>query len=233
MKRHNQRQMKNLKKFFLDIAGWLIPLIISGPSLFIWAGLMTMPLLVYLVIMLLSLFNPNIDGIAVPDEPYIITAVTVLLLGGPHWPDKVISILGIFIMVYAAIYLRIKRKNGLVTSGPYRYVRNPQYLGAVLFTINLTSRSYREVLGDIGWLGPTGTLLVWFGMLVAYILLASVEELYMTREYGEVFSKYKTDTPLLIPFIRTHHRWLELLLSVTIPVLLLFSLVFLNRILFP
>ena len=38
---------EKLKCVFLDVAGWLIPLIASAPSLFIWAGLMTMPLIVW------------------------------------------------------------------------------------------------------------------------------------------------------------------------------------------
>jgi steroid 5-alpha reductase family enzyme len=165
--------------------------------------------------------------------PYVLSALDVLLLGGPHWPDKVISILGIAIMASATLYLNLKRKGGLVTSGPYRWVRNPQYLGALLFTSNLTSRSYREVLGDVGWLGPTGTLLVWLGTLVAYVLLAWVEELHLSRRFGAAYADYKSRTAFLIPFVVTQHRWIEGVLSIACPFLLLGALVLLNRALYP
>jgi protein-S-isoprenylcysteine O-methyltransferase Ste14 len=219
---------------FLDVAGWLIPLIASAPSLFIWAGLMTMPLIVYLAIMFISLVNPAIQFHGQePSIPYFLAGVEVMLFGGPHWPDRVISILGIVLMAYSTVYLRIKRKHGLVTSGPYRWVRNPQYLGAILFIINLTSRSYREVLGDVGWLGPGGTLLVWSATLAAYVLLALIEELHLTSKFGEEYATYRGKTGFLIPFAVTRHRWLEIAISVVVPALLLWGLVWLNKTLFP
>jgi len=231
--RHQTTLARRLKSVFLEIAGWLIPLVASAPSLFIWAGLMTMPLIVYLVIMFLSLFDPTIQFHGQePSGSYFLTAIDVLLLGGPHLPDKVISILGILIMIYATIYLNIKRKKGLVTSGPYRLVRNPQYFGAILFTSNLTSRSYREVLGDVGWLGPEGTLLIWFGTLGAYILLAWVEEMHLLGVFGEAYSEYRNKTAFLIPFAVTRRRWLEIIISIVFPMLLL-GLVLLNRVLYP
>ena len=225
---------EKLKTTLLGVAGWLVPLLVSAPSLYIWAGLMTMPLIVYLVIMFLSLFVPGIryHGQA-PSVPYLLSALDVLLLGGPHWPDKVISILGLLIMVYATLYLNLRRKQGLVTTGPYRWVRNPQYFGALLFTSNLTSRSYREVLGDVGWLGPAGTLLVWLGTLGAYVLLAWIEELHLSKRFGVTYSAYRSKTAFMIPFLVTRHRWIEVSLSIACPFLLLGALVLLNRTLFP
>jgi protein-S-isoprenylcysteine O-methyltransferase Ste14 len=233
MESQDKRLSERLRSFFLETAGWLIPLIVSGPSLFIWAGLMTMPLIAYLAIMFLSLFNPQIQCSSIPDTPYFLIALDVMLLGGPHLPDQAMSMLGVLMMIYATVHLNIKRKKGLVTSGPYRSVRNPQYLGAILFTINLTSRSYREVLGDVGWIGPSGTLLVWLGTLGAYVLLALVEEAHLRREFSEAYDAYRSKTAFLIPFVVTRHRWFEIAVSVAIPVLLLWGLVLLNRVLYP
>ena len=233
MNNENTNWRTKLRKGFLAVAGWLIPLVVSGPSLFIWAGLMTMPLLIYVGIMFLSLFDPSIrySGQA-PTIPYFLSALDVMLLGGPHLPDKIMSISGIFLMVYATIHLNRNRKSGLVISGPYRLVRNPQYFGALLYTINLTSRSYREVLGDVGWLGPTGTLLVWLGTVLAYILLALIEEGYLTKEFPEAYPPYHRRTPFLIPFTGAHRTWIEIAIALVIPAALLWGLVRLNFLLY-
>jgi protein-S-isoprenylcysteine O-methyltransferase Ste14 len=193
---------------------------------------MTMPLILYLGIMFLSFFDPSID-VKCCEGPYFLTALDVMLLGGPYWPDKVFSILGIFTMVYSTVYLNRKRKTGLVTTGPYHLVRNPQYFGAILFIINMTSRSYREVLGDVGWIGPNGTLLIWLGTLVAYIFLALVEEAHLTRTFGDEYEAYKRDTPFLIPFATLRGRAFEIGISVAVPVILLWTLVRVNRVLYP
>ena len=89
------------------------------------------------------------------------------------------------------------------------------------------------MLGDIGWLGPRGTLLVWIGTLVAYILLALVEELHLTQTFGEAYIAYKEKTAFLIPFVVTRRRWLEIAVSIVVPIVLLGGLVSLNRTLYP
>ena len=219
---------------FFEVAGWLIPLLASAPALFIWAGLMTMPLVVYVAIMFLSIFNPAIRYSGQPlSGSYFLAALDVLFLGGPHWPDKIISILGIFILIYATVYLQIHRKKGLVTSGPYRFVRNPQYFGAILFTINLTNRSFREVLGDVGWLGPAGTLLGWSVMVAAYILLAAIEEAHLRKVYGQSYESYQRRTAFLIPFTGSHRWPVEIILTGAAFILLLWAIFALTGILFP
>jgi protein-S-isoprenylcysteine O-methyltransferase Ste14 len=233
MKNHSESaRAGKLKGFFLEITGWIIPLVVSAPSLFIWAGLMTMPLILYLGIMFRSFFDPSII-VKCCEGPYFLIALDVMLLGGPYWPDKVFSILGVLIMVYSTVYLNKKRKHGLVTTGPYRLVRNPQYFGAILFIINMTSRSYKEVLGDVGWIGPRGTLIVWFSTLIAYILLALVEEAHLSNVFGSEYTAYKSRTAFLVPLGVSTRRSLEIIISITVPIILLWGLLAVNRILYP
>jgi hypothetical protein len=69
--------------------------------------------------------------------------------------------------------------------------------------------------------------------LGAYILLALVEEAYLTNEFGKAHTAYRNRVAFLIPFAVTRRRWLEIGVSIVIPGLLLWGLVVLNRMLYP
>jgi protein-S-isoprenylcysteine O-methyltransferase Ste14 len=125
------------------------------------------------------------------------------------------------------VYLGVRRKEGLVTSGAYRLVRHPQYLGMILSTLGLTSWSVwilNNTFG-IGFLDPSQTIAVWFIELFAYIFLAYVEELFLSRNYGEAFEDYRSHVPLLIPFFKTNRKYPDFLVSILIPIILLLTLI--------
>ena len=73
-------------------------------------------------------------------------------------------------------------------AGPYRYVRNPLYLGNVLLAIG------------IGALGPPlATLLVIaFNLVVVYRLIA-IEERFLKAANGDVYDRYCAVVPRLLP----------------------------------
>jgi protein-S-isoprenylcysteine O-methyltransferase Ste14 len=208
---------KRIRSAFLRVAGYLVLLVQSLPPLGIWTGLMTLPFASYLIMIFANL-PVNLPR-ALSD-----LFVPVLI------PEKAFIISGFLILVYSIAYLIIKRKEGLVTSGPYWLVRHPQYLGMILLTLGLTSWSYYELthfLG-MGFLGPSQTIGVWFAELFAYILLAYIEELYLSKHYREPVEKYRHQVPLLIPFMRTDRTELDILLSIVIPTIILFVLIILH-----
>lgn len=202
------------KTVVLKVAGYLVPLVQSLPPLGLWTGLMTVPLASYLVMMFANL------PASLPEA--LFTFFTPFRL-----PEKVLVAIGLLLLVYSVVYLRLKKGAGLVTSGPYRLMRHPQYLGIIFFTIGLTSWSVwilNNTFG-MGFLSSSQTLAVWFLELLAYVLLASIEERYLSRAFSE-FASYTTQTPLLIPFLKTNNKYLELPLSLLVPVILLAVLIY-------
>jgi len=198
----------------LRFAGYLIPLVQSLPPLGVWTGLMTLPFASYLILTFTNLPVNLPRALSEFFAPFLI-------------PEKAFVIIGLLILVYSVVYLRVNRKEGLVTSGPYRLTRHPQYLGMILSTLGLTSWSVwilNNTFG-IGFLSPSQTIGVWFIELFAYIFLAHIEELFLSRNYGETFEDYKSQVPLLIPFFKTSRKDLDVLVSILIPAILLFILI--------
>lgn len=205
--------LDRIRSGFLRFAGYLIPLVQSLPPLGVWTGLMTLPFATYLVMMFTNL--PVSLSTALSDffKPF-------------HIVEKAFLIIGLIILVYSIVHLKIKKNEGLVTSGPYRLVRHPQYLGMILSTIGLTSWSVRILNNTwgIGFLSSSQTVVVWFIQLFAYIILASVEESYLAKNHAEAFENYTSQVPFLIPFLNKKLRFLDILLSILIPSILMYIL---------
>jgi len=226
-------ERKSVRERLFDIAGWLMIFFQSVPALFIWGGLMTLPFLMYLVIMISSLGTAEVPFVTDRGNLYFWEALDIFLLGGNRIPEKIVSIVGLLILIYSVLHLRFRKPEGLVTTGLYRFVRHPQYLGVVVFSANLTSRCFRETLGDLGWLGSEWTFLLWFGTLIAYIILASVEEIHLCSKFGEQYEEYREKTGFIFPFLSARHRKLEIVITVVGAIMLLFGTFHLAEIMHP
>jgi protein-S-isoprenylcysteine O-methyltransferase Ste14 len=77
----------------------------------------------------------------------------------------------------------------LVTSGPYRYVRNPIYSGIILAAIGTTVA--------VSWYWLAAVVL----MGAYFVYSATVEEHTMERLFPNAYPAYKRSTKKLIPFI--------------------------------
>jgi protein-S-isoprenylcysteine O-methyltransferase Ste14 len=69
----------------------------------------------------------------------------------------------------------------IVDTGPYRFTRNPIYLGMMLALIGLA------IAFDSAWLLVT---LVPFALVIRYGVVAR-EEAYLERRFGEVYRRYR------------------------------------------
>lgn len=205
---------EKIKLGLLKVAGYLVFLVQSVP---VWTGLMTLPFALHLVMILTNLSVNLPVALSEFFSPFLV-------------PEKTLIIIGLLIIIYSVIHLQTTKRKGLVTSGPYRLVRHPQYLGMIITTLGFTSWSIwwlRNTFG-IGFLNPLQTMGLWFIEIFAYILLANIEERYLYGKYGESFEAYKIQVPFFIPFLKTGNKFHEVLISVMVPAILLFGLIGFN-----
>ena len=82
----------------------------------------------------------------------------------------------------------IQSKGGLITEGPYAYVRHPQYSGLFLVMIGML----------VQW--PTIITALMFPVLVfVYYRLSKREESELIAQFGDEYKRYTERTPMFIP----------------------------------
>ncbi len=93
----------------------------------------------------------------------------------------------------------------MVASGPYRFVRNPLYLGTWLFSVGVS------IL-----MPPSGALFFLVANVIFYIRLMLAEEDYLAAELGPAYLEYKQRVPRLLPSVSpripaatARPRWLQ------------------------
>jgi protein-S-isoprenylcysteine O-methyltransferase Ste14 len=89
-----------------------------------------------------------------------------------------------------SIEVAIQESHTLVTSGLYRRIRHPRYLGIILFTLGI-SLVFRSIISSI------------LSMLGIIVLLWRIREegLFMSNEFGSTWQSYTEKSWKLVPFI--------------------------------
>lgn len=187
---------ERLRTLFFGSIGHIVILLQSTP--FIWAGLMTFPLIGVLIVLFGGGLTPDISA-------------WILSLFASPTVSTIIFDLGLILWIYSVFFLYWKKRGGLVTSGIYKYVRHPQYLGVILFTSTLTASSWWILAHTrgISYISKEETILVWFVMVLGYVGLAFAEEYYLVKERGDEYYSYQNQTALIVPFAKTKHRVLD------------------------
>ena len=102
-----------------------------------------------------------------------------------------------FIILAAAwkVLYEAQREHALATTGPYAYIRHPQYVGFILIMLGFLFQ----------W--PTLVTLIMFPILVAmYVKLARREEREVLAEFGANYRRYMESTPAFIPRLLMRSR---------------------------
>jgi protein-S-isoprenylcysteine O-methyltransferase Ste14 len=104
------------------------------------------------------------------------------LVGGP------LALAGTMLVTWGIVALGRRNtsgvRDGFVVTGPYRYTRNPQYLGDMLLFVGLSLVANSPYL----W--------VTHGLLILVFLMASwAEEAWLVEQYGNEYAAYRGSTP--------------------------------------
>ena len=148
------------------------------------------PLTIYLLSGWLSSKFPGVDFLA-HDSGHLLE-VMFGWRSNPHFgPFHLLSAIfigGGFILLAAAwnVLYQAQRERRLALTGPYAYVRHPQYVGFVSIMFGFLFQ----------W--PTLITLIMFPILVyMYARLARAEEREVIAEFGEEYTRYASQTPAL------------------------------------
>lgn len=110
-------------------------------------------------------------------------------LGLIHIISNIMILAGLYLLATAwSVLYKAQQSHTLATTGPYAYVRHPQYDGFILVMLGFL----------VQW--PMILTLIMFPILVLmYERLVGQEEKEVLAEFGEEYSKYAAMTPAFIP----------------------------------
>ncbi len=86
--------------------------------------------------------------------------------------------------------IMIKKNHELITKGPFKIIRHPQYLCQILLNLGATAATFSYIVGFF-------TLIE----IPIYIMRASLEDKMLAKYFSEKFSDYKKKSGFMIPFI--------------------------------
>jgi len=86
--------------------------------------------------------------------------------------------------------IMIKKNHELVTKGPFKIIRHPQYLCQILLDLGATAATFSYILGFLALIE-----------IPIYIMRASLEDKLLAKYFTEKFSDYKKKAGFMIPFI--------------------------------
>jgi protein-S-isoprenylcysteine O-methyltransferase Ste14 len=142
--------------------------------------------------------------LATPHVPVVWLAARFLpRAAGWLWLGLVLVALGLALSVAARTWLgrnwssmvTLKLDHELIRFGPYRWVRHPIYTGLLL-----------AVFGSAIALGEWRGLIALALITAALLRKISIEERFLTRQFGAVYRRYRDEVPALLPLPWRCHR---------------------------
>ncbi len=86
--------------------------------------------------------------------------------------------------------IAIKKEHHLVTNGPFKFIRHPQYLSQFLMDLGGAAATLSFILAPLALI-----------QIPFLFMRASMEDKLLEKHFGENFRSYKKKTGMIIPFI--------------------------------
>ena len=130
---------------------------------------------------------------------YLLVGLTIALIMGDwnSWflPASVrwglglpLALLGLGLVGWGIYALGLENthgvRDGFITRGPYRFTRNPQYVGDIVMILGLILVAN----------SPLATVAC-FLIILGFLLMPWAEEIWLEEEYGDEYLQYKISTP--------------------------------------
>ncbi len=184
----NGNKIRNkLYSIFTSISSILILIFQYVPCTAIWFGIMSVPLITYL-----SFFFQYPE----------ILVYDIRFFFGSY--ELYITLCGFIFFICSLIY-QLTHRNQLIRTGPYKYVRHPQYIALIIMTFGMTLmvfQTYPVMIFDLNIDRYTVIFLIWIGEILAYLILAKIEDYALKANYGDEFLDYVDSVPFMISFLK-------------------------------
>jgi len=158
------------------------------PCTAIWFGIMSVPLISYLVWFF--------------QDPSILIYDLRFLIGTQGF---YVVLFGVIFYTYSLVY-QLSHRGQLNTNGPYKYVRHPQYLALIIMTLGMTIVAFQTspiFEFSVSYENRFSILFfIWIGEVLAYMLLGKIEEIALKSKYGDKFLEYRNRVAFIIPFLK-------------------------------
>jgi protein-S-isoprenylcysteine O-methyltransferase Ste14 len=86
--------------------------------------------------------------------------------------------------------IMIKKNHELITKGPFKIIRHPQYVCQILLDLGATAATFSYIVGFLALIE-----------IPIYIMRASLEDKLLAKYFPEKFSEYKKKSGFMFPFI--------------------------------
>ena len=177
-----------ISSIITSISSILILFLQYVPCTAIWWGIMSVPLISYLA------WFFQYPSILLYDLRFLIRTQGFYVV-----------LFGLILYTYSLIY-QLSHRGQLITKGPYRLMRHPQYLAFIIMTLGMTIVAFQTspiFEFPVSYENRFNILVfIWIGEVLAYILLGKIEEFALKAKYGDEFLEYRNKVAFIVPFLK-------------------------------